>query len=377
MKLNTIITLMLLLGAVSCIDPFIKNYEFNANLVSIEGTLTDQDPFAVYVLTSRSVQRTMFEQPQRGAVVELIAGDGSKITLKERNPGEYLAPENFRGKVGVSYRLRVRLTDARIYESTNEKLAAAPPIQRIYSEFNRRGIVTTDGFVRASSTDVYLDTQDNPAEPNFYLWRTTLYEPQSVCATCFNGEWNPQQNDCVPYRLQIVPNPPIVTDYACATRCWQIIADEKLNIFSDVLTNGRPITKLMLRKVPFYENQGALLFVDQLALSPTLYKYFNLIRQQSETTGTLTDVAPSPPVGNFSNVNRPDEPVVGYFAAAGVAKASLWIERAVGGSTRVNLLGREPSFEPFDPNRTLPLFFKVPCIQSRSRTPIAPLGWRF
>ena len=377
MRLTFTLSFVLLLIAAACIDPYTKNYEFNATLVSIEGLLTDQDPLIVTVLTSRSVQRTMFEQRQRGAVVELIMSDGPKITLKEGSPGEYSAPDNFRGKVGVTYRLRVRLTDARIYESTDEKLAAAPPIDKVYAEFNPRGIVSANGFLKSSSTDVYLDTKDNPAEPNLYMWRTFLYEPQSICGTCENGEWNPAKNECASYNLSPVPIPSIITDYECGSRCWEIIGDDRINIFSDALTNGRPITKRLLRKVPFYENPGALLYVEQLAVSPTIYKYFNLIKQQSETTGTLTDVAPSPPVGNVRNINKPDEPVVGYFAAAGAAKTNLWIERSVAGAARTLLLGREPLLDPFDPYRKLPKFFKVPCLFSRTRTPKAPIGWRF
>ena len=377
-----IVCFVLLLSILfSCVDPFTKKYEFNTNLVRIEGLLTDQNPFSVIISQSRSVQQTQFEQPIKGATVELLVGDGSRVALRESGltPGTYEAPTTFRGKVGQAYRLRARFTDNKVYESSLEKLGAAVDIAKTHVDFNQNGLKEAGGFVLASTMDVSVDVQDDSQTQNYYQWRSYLTEFQRICASCVNGDWNPVTLTCNGYRLDPPPMPPFTNDYECAGQCWEIYLDERLNIFSDVLTNGKPITKRLIRQVPYYlENRGALVEIHQLSITPTMFRYFDLIRKQSETTGTLTDVAPAPPVGNIRNINNAEEPVVGYFAAAGISKITLWIDRNVTGAKSTTMLGgRQPILDSGDPFTRLPKFYRVPCISSRNRTPIQPVGWRF
>jgi Domain of unknown function (DUF4249) len=369
----------ILLTSISCIDPVVnKTYEFNSNLVKIDGILNDQDPFFVTVVQSRSTQGTEFSQPIRGATVELLTSDtfantNSNINIPLRESvtvqGRYEAPATFRGRVGITYRLRIRFTDGRVYESSFEKIVAAPPIQKVYADFNQEGIKDIDGNPRISTMDVSIDFQDNAQETNYYQWRTFLYERQRVCASCVNGFWNERLNDCEADRG--TPTPPnIIRDYPCDRPCWEVFMDTKLNLFSDALTNGALVSKKPLRQIPFLvENAGALLQIQQISISPAVYKYLNIIRQQSESTGNITDVAPAPPVGNIRNINNSAEPVLGYFAAVNITKATIWIERNQSGSRRTTMLpgGREPVLV-----ETL-----VRCTSSPNRFIAPPAGWRF
>ena len=372
--MRLITTLFLLLWLVSCVDIFERKYTFNTNLIFVEGLLTDQDPFFVTIAQSQSTQQTEFQQPIRRAVVELLVGDGSRITLIESVSvfGRYEAPAAFRGKVGQSYRLRMRFADSRIYESTLERLNAPVGILKTDQTLNLKGIADANGIVSSSSLDISIDAQDDPQAQNFYQWRAFLYESQRVCATCVNSSWNVLRNDCI-NRLEPPPMPVIVTDYECDGRCWQVYLDERLNIFSDALTNGKPITKKLIRQVPFYiENRGALLEIQQLSITPVIYRYYDLIKQQTETTGTLTDVPPAPPVGNIRNVNKADEVVLGYFSAAGITKTQVWIDRSQYAGVKYTTMfpGRVVDTNFPNPPRAI-------CGSLRGQTPIAPKGWRF
>lgn len=372
-----------LLSLSACIDLYDKKYKYDTNLVFVEALLTDQDPFVVTIAQSRSIQLTEYQQPISRAIVELLIGDGSKITLTESTTkaGTYQAPATFRGKIGQSYRLRMRFSDNRIYESSLERLHASPSILKTYTTFNQKGIADNNGVQIASSMDVFIDTQDAESEQNFYQWRTYLYENQRVCASCANGQWNARNNECQFYRLDPPPLPPYINDYECDRRCWQVYTDERYNVFSDALTNGRPITRRLVKQVPFYEENlpGALLIIHQLSITSTMYRYFNIIKQQSETTGSLADVPPAPPVGNIRNINNSEEAVIGYFAAAGITKTTFWVERlsATGAKTTTMLGGRQRVVDSNDPFTSLPKGFKVTCGALKGQTPVAPEGWRF
>ncbi|AEI50551.1 DUF4249 domain-containing protein [Runella slithyformis] len=379
----TILVLVALLVA-SCIDSFDKKYEFNTNLIKIDGFLTDQDPFFITVVQSRSTQGTEFSQPVRGAAAELIVSDNTRIALRESGltQGRYEAPASFRGRVGLAYRLRVRFTDGRVYESSLEKIVAVPPIRKVYTDFNQEGIKDIAGNSLVSTIDVSVDFQDNAQETNFYQWRTFLFEQQRICGSCVNGDWNAANNDCEGYRTNDVIIPIIINDYSCDRPCWEVFSDAKLNLFSDALTNGGVVSKKLLRQVPFYvENGGALLQIQQISISPAVYRHLNIIRQQSETKGSITDVAPAPPVGNIRNVNNPEEPVLGYFAATSITKTTIWIERNQPSARRITMLpgGRPPSpdQDSKDPFTRLPKPFRINCLASPNRFIAPPDGWRF
>ncbi|TAG59780.1 MAG: DUF4249 domain-containing protein, partial [Runella slithyformis] len=333
----------------------------------------------VTVVQSRSTQGTEFSQPIKKATVTLFTSDvlpnsgGSNITILLRESatveGRYEAPATFRARVGVSYRLIVRFTDGRIYESSLEKIVAAPPIQKIYTDFKQVGGKNENGSTIFSTTDVSVDFQDNGQETNFYQWRTFLYERQRVCFSC---TWNDMLNRCAepPRDGSFNPTVPTIRDFPCDKPCWEVFFDTKLNIFSDALVNGSLISKRPLRQIPFYvENAGALLQIQQISISPVVYKYLNLIKQQTESTGTLTDVAPAPPVGNIRNVNNPEEAVLGYFAAVNVVKTTIWIDRNQSGAQRITMLldGRTPSFVDRQEG----------CLASPNRFIAPPEGWRF
>ncbi|TAG49137.1 MAG: DUF4249 domain-containing protein, partial [Runella slithyformis] len=354
------------------------------NLIKIDGILTDQDPFFVTVVQSRSTQGTEFSQPIRGATAELLLSDNSRVVLRESGltQGRYEAPATFRGRVGLAYRLRIRFTDGRTYESSLEKIAAAPPIQKVNADFNQEGIKSIAGNSLVSTMDVSVDFQDNAQETNYYQWRTFLYERQRVCGSCVNGDWNVAINDCNGYRTGGVITPIIINDYSCDRPCWQVFFDTKLNIFSDVLVNGGLISKKPIRQIPFYvENAGALLQIQQISISPAVYRHLNIIRQQSESTGSITDVAPAPPVGNIRNVNNAEEAVLGYFAASSISKTTIWIERNQPSARRITMLpgGRALSPDELsqDPFTGLPKPFRVNCLASPNRFIAPPEGWRF
>ncbi|TAF91858.1 MAG: DUF4249 domain-containing protein, partial [Cytophagia bacterium] len=303
---------------------------------------------------------------------ELLLSDNSRVVLRESGltQGRYEAPATFRGRVGLAYRLRIRFTDGRTYESSLEKIAAAPPIQKIHTDFNQRGVKNENGSTIFSTMDVFVDLQDNAQETNFYQWRTFLYERQAICRSCI---WDERKKDCSDMPLRETSfdmAPPAVRDLPCDKPCWEVFFDTKLNIFSDALVNGSLISKRPLRQIPFYvENAGALLQIQQISISPVVYKYLNLIKQQTESTGTLTDVAPAPPVGNIRNVNNPEEAVLGYFAAVNVVKTTIWIDRNQSGAQRITMLldGRTPSFVDRQEG----------CLASPNRFIAPPEGWRF
>jgi hypothetical protein len=73
------------------------------------------------------------------------------------------------------------------------------------------------------------------------------------------------------------------------------------------------IKEKLVAQIPFYNDYGCLVNLEQISVSLEVYKFYQLVRQLTQGTGGLADTPPSAIVGNIQNVSNPDEKVVGYF----------------------------------------------------------------
>ena len=365
----------------SCVEVYDIKYDLNADVITVDGFITNERGLTVNLRRSRSTGGNYYSQPLRECIVEVKVGDGSVISLNEFSSGVYVAPDNFQGQIGKTYQLHFKTPEGKVYESEKDQLVASPPIAKLYHQFNQNGILDRTGKqVAFSSLDVYADFNDAENQRNYYLWRWTDFEEQWICATCEGGKLDAKTQLCVTER-----NSRIIYDYRCENVCWEIYYSDEINIFADVYTNGRTVTGRPVAKIPFYVtgggfgNRGALVEIQQYAISSNAYEYYKLLRDQAQNTGNLTDTPPAAIIGNIRNVNDASEKVVGYFGAAGVSKKRIFIDKRPHTTAyKFLMLGREPNLEP-DSQPMPPLFEIRPpmasCVLSANRTPIRPEGW--
>ena len=354
----------------SCVETYDVTYSLDANLLTVEGFVSDQNGATVSISISRNVERNYYSQPLKGCVAEIRSGDGSVVALQEVSEGMYATPATFQGKVGQTYQLHFRTPDGKTYESSKEQLGTVPAIKKIYQQFDPKGVLDKTGKIVVGSTvDVYLDFDDPKDTKNYYLWRWKRYEEQNVCITCDGGTLNFSGGTCVKINSR---NPPTY-DYQCANPCWDVFYNNEVNLLADDFTNGKSVEGRLIAKVPFHSYKGALLEIEQVGLTKDAYLYYKLLRDQSQTTGTLTDTPPSPIIGNIQNINDPNDKVIGYFGAASTRVVKYWVERNnYKDHILIPLLGRQANFEPITPFRP-PVY---PCVLSKFRTPIKPQGWQ-
>ncbi len=371
-KFTKAITLLALLCLMHCVDPYRRTFEYDDNLLTVEGFITDDRPVRVTLQNTRSTQSTSFLQAIRGAKMEVRSKRGPVLSLRETSPGVYESSPDFRGVANETYSLHFELLNGSKYESTGETLIPLKSPATYTTTFNPLILVTFQNFNqrRLSSIDVSANFNDPGDEKNNYLWQTRLFEQQPICLTCTDVEYNERIQDCNT-RNGAGSQPPVLNDYQCDGDCWEILGDERINIFSDALINGKEVSGLLVRPVPFYNTRGALLEITQYNLSVGAYRYFERLKQQVETSGTFVDTPPAPPIGNIRNVDDPGQVVTGFFGAGGTNIQRIWLDRRNYPTPLVvPLLGRDvlpaPRFE----------FVRVPCKESGTRTPTKPIGWQ-
>lgn len=359
-----------MLGIYSCVEPYDVRYQLNADVLTVEGFVIDQPGTAVTISLSRNLETSSFAEPLKGCKVEISSDKGPTVALRESVAGLYIAPSDFKGTPGTTYQLRFTTPDGKTYLSDKETMATVPEIKKVYQQFDKNGLLDNTGKrVIGSTVDIYMDFDDPSTEENFYLWRWKLYEFQNICITCEGGQLNFTGGTCQRINSR---NPPTY-DYQCTTPCWEIFYNRDINIFSDKFSNGRSVVGRLMGKIPYHSYTGSLIEIEQIGLSRNAFFYYQLLRDQTQTTGTLTDTPPAPIVGNIQNIANPGEEVVGYFGAASSRKVSYWVDRSIyKDAILVPLLGRPEQLEAAAPFRP-PTY---PCVPSQSRTPVRPQAWR-
>jgi hypothetical protein len=374
----------LLLALNGCVNSFDPKLVLGSDLVVINGMVTDgAEPQSIQLSRSRSNRDSSnVSTPLGGATVEVIVNGTTPVSLLEVLPGEYRFPEGFRGKVGSSYQLRFRTNGGVTYESTVETMASSPPILQAYDQFNPEGPKKTANGLPIPANDIYIDFQDPAGERNFYLWRWRLYEMQVWCATCRRGRY--RVVDVGP-----VGSGPInvlgcvldqdlgvysVLDYPCRGLCWDIFYNNDIDAFSDVYTNGKLQRGHKVASIPIYQTDPALIVIEQVALSASAYRYYQLFASQVQNTGTLADSPPAPLAGNVRNVDDESEKVIGYFSAGAVSVSRYKINRKnISGGIFQGLFyaqnNREPNLDSGSGSSS------ALCVPSRSRTDLIPEGW--
>ena len=365
--LKNIFIVLLTISIGSCVDKIDTNFTFNSSVLTVQGLVSDKNTTQVLINQSISNGTNVLSNPINGCKVEIIVNNSIRVLLTETEPGVYLPPVDFIGIAGNSYQLVIKTPDGKNYESSVEKIVASPPIKNVYQKFNQSGQLSADGKrVLYSTFDVFVDFDDNPNQKNFYLWEYDLYEPIDYCITCEKGVLIGLS--CVNVSGNRENSP--TYDYVCRTNCWDILRNKTINIFSDEYSNGKSVVGRNVAKVPYYGTRSALLEVHQNSVSREAYEYQKLLRDQTQTSGTLTDTPPAAIVGNIRNVNNPSEKVVGSFSAVGISQAKYVVDRSGYEKTGIftSILGREPVVEPPSPFRPP----TMPCIVSRTRTTSLP-----
>jgi hypothetical protein len=380
LSINKIIFYLLLVGVVTwaCVNPIKDFVQIDAtSFTTIEADISDDPELSKVRLTSSSNRLiSQLSLPISKAVVYITDQGGAKTTFTEGIPlGTYFPPKGFKGAVGSTYKLYVKMLTGQTYESTAETMKAVPEIENAISRFE-----TFDQYskvdVRRAGFTVYLDFKDLPSEGDFYLWNWKHYDRLSFCATCTDGgKYDFKKLDCVQPKL---PTDAIL-NYMCDGNCWDITTNNDLNVFSDVLTNGQRVVGRQVARIPFDNWTPYYFRLEQRSITKNAFAFYQSLISQVQSSGSLFDVPAETRFSlNIKSLTTPSERVLGIFNVFSVRKKIFIIDRSK------NIpKGEEPiiSIIPGEtyscPPGSVGCQDKAPCIESPTRTKITPEGWVF
>ncbi len=313
-RFNQILILLFFsLTLTTCIEPFTPPRTEYDDLLVVDGFISNDTTSYSVKLTRTYPIDTVQYKPETNATVTIVDDQDRNILLSEKSPGVYKTDStSFIGEVDRAYLLLIHTQGGKDYKSDLVTMHKTPPIDSVHYEFTEIAANIESG--KESGVQIYVDTHDPDNGTTYYRW--DFEETWEILAELpsyyeYNG------NEIVPRTNNI-------------TYCWktrpstQILIATSKNLTSDRISYF-PLTFVSVGSRKLRTKYSIL--VRQYALSDDAYLFWENIKKNNESLGSLFDPQPGTVTGNVHNVSDPNEPVLGYFDAASISKVRIFIKR--------------------------------------------------
>lgn len=234
---------------------------------------------------------------------------GATVAIEDQNDNQFLLTELDSGRYiitglsvtdGSNYRLYIKTIEGREYRSAFVKVKSTPDIKEVVWRAEPNGI------------QVVVDTEDPSDQTRFYRWtleETWEYHSRYVSWLKFTGIII----DTLPFRFVDSRAPSEMID-----KCYKVQSSSQI-----LTTSTEGLTKDVVNdfEVTFIPAGSERLgyrysvLVRQRAISKETYEYLEKLKKTSQDLGGLYAPQPSKVTGNLTNINDPEEVVLGYFDA--------------------------------------------------------------
>lgn len=306
----------------TCIDPVEFDTSDEPTRLVVQGYISDvpaknresdgySTPYFQVKLSLSSPVSNFRDSPVRDAEVRILDDQGNEHELTEFETGAYyLVDQDFKAEEDRNYFVRISTADGKIYESQPQKLQASLPAGPARYQTDSRltvadiggqsEVVTLEGI----TVSVDLPTH-NTRESVYYLW------------------------ELVPTWIYVAP---LVPQGDPNSTCWvtNIYYLDDIVLHEDKLGQGNYPKELFFLEAETntrLEHDFSVL-IRQFSLNKETFEFWEDIKKQNESVGSIFDPPPFSIRGNLFNVNDPDDRVLGYFSVMGESTqrwfTSIW-----------------------------------------------------
>lgn len=336
-----------------CIQSYPIPHPFVDQIV-VDGMITnDAGPYTVRIFKSANPGDVRSEELNmiKGATVAISDDVGNREVLGEIDNGIYqTSPAGIRGEVGRKYSVDIKIGEKEFFSEPQELLPAGQ-IDSLFYVFREDEYESNELWEPRHAIDIFVNSRGEENSSHQYRWRwTSTHELKTFPELRIQmrpRECPQMYQDCPPI---IIPIPFECSGYAkpytpsgsgklgprgivylrpcvCCT-CYLEEQGSVALLSQNRIVDGNEFNFTHIARFPVDKQRFNIKFyikVDQLSISETLYDYWNLVKAQQTSEGSLF-VANSVRVrGNIKSKTDPDEVVLGYFGVSGIRSKTLWI----------------------------------------------------
>jgi hypothetical protein len=290
---------------VACRKPFESPENPDAGtILVVEGGLAVGDSADNKILLSRlqPLKDTVVSRPEPGATITIISRSGRSWAITDIGQGEYRSLHSI--PAAEDHKLRIVTKSGRRYETAFLKTINTPLIDSVTR-------------IEGENVDLFVHTHDPTNATPYYRWdftETWEYKARYESFVYLKGD-------------QLVERLPEEKVF----RCWKTRQSDKILInntlaLSENRISFQPLTTIVRPEERLSERYSIL--VRQYGISKEAYEFWNILRKNTELTGSLFDPQPSQLPGNITCLDDPSEQVIGFISAGKQVSKRIFIRNA-------------------------------------------------
>ncbi len=289
-----------------CVEPYLPNVPASAqDYLVVNGFINSQGVTTIQLTRSLQLTDTKTPAPETKATVFIQAAGGQRFALAETpaGSGTYVSA-SLNLNPGLAYQLRLTTSAGRDYASDPSPVKAPPPIDQVHWRYENAGV------------QLYADTHDPARATTYYRWKiaetwqfTSKYESHYQ----FNAtkqQIEPRTNDIY--------------------HCWRTVDTGPVLQTNTARLSQDVVTDFPLVFIPATSDKLSVkysILVQQFAQSKEEYDYWEALKKNTESLGTINDPLPTQITGNVHSLSNPDESVLGFVGVHSVSERRIFIVR--------------------------------------------------
>jgi hypothetical protein len=266
----------------------------------VEGFINSgQEPTSIKLTRTTKLYDSVNIIYEHNAEVNVEGENQETFPLYENGNGVYISSALLNLNNTEKYRLHIRTQDGKEYASDFVPYKHTPEIDSISWQRENGGV------------KIYINTHDPQNNTKYYHWKyEETWEFHSTYYSSLIYIYN--QN-----------NTPIGVTYRNADqsvdttihKCWNTVISTNINLGSSEKLSTDKIHLPLISIEPASVKLSVLCSVNirQYALSHEAYLFFQRIKKNTESLGSIFDAQPSDLQGNIHCITNPAETVVGYI----------------------------------------------------------------
>ena len=345
-----LLLLLLLAGLAGCVEPYAPAVvDAPPSLLVIDGFINADGPTTVRLSRTAALDAKTTPPPEAKARLQVEdETSGPVFGLTEVAPGTYSGPVT-RLNPTHRYRLRISTVKGQEYASAFVAVKLTPPIDALRWE--------SDDL----AANILVDSHDDTRSSEYYRWE---FDETWQISSPYNPEIEYVNRTIVPIR---VPYP---------VYCWktnqssQILLSKTTALAKDMIAGFR--VESLGAQDPKLSIRYSIL-VRQQTLTQEEYVYWEQLKKNTESIGSLFDPQPSQVVGNVRALNNSAEIALGFVSVHSVTEKRLFInyqELPTGWRPRsgyesclppdtVFIVPRPPDFRSVNPQQAIDVAFST------------------
>jgi len=240
---------------------------------------------------------------ENGAQVLIETESGGSFSLSAQGNGVYQTTTLSLNPT-LRYRLKINTNNGGVYQSAFVSTKQSPPIDSVT-------------WNREKDLSLYVHTHDPQNKTIYYRWE-------------FDETW--QYRAAYQTSLGVKNRVIFYLDSITQTyNCWGMEHSKNILTASTAVLSKDQVSYMPLQVIADSTEKAGVRYsinVLQYALTEEAYNYWEILKRNTQNTGTIFDAQPSQLSSNISCISNPAEPVIGFVSAGSVAEKRIFIDNS-------------------------------------------------